>query len=582
MADEQQENRIIHSLLWLLGTIAVGFGISRYLAPPAYAGATVVGSIFAGSALAALVYLRGNHDRKGEKIAEPSIDQKRGSATADKAILRSSAASSVFVFLNVYRRIGDTSGPIPPSLLASVSLPDGADYLDPGQVSAALVQPSTWTFRSALGTKAEFVEIPFACDELGQASTLLESSFNELHLSGRWSRFKDLLSSAFSGQVPRHLRKLRGVVLCIPLAELRRDEGISIAALKSIGQLTHSHYPLYVVINGLEVLPGFTETFSMLGMTHPAILAQPAGVFFSELPSLDDLRQALASIVEGFAAWVPSLLFRLNESIQSTIKRLSPEKQQTWRSNQLEQQRNLLELAPQLDGFSEKIAAKLNALSTRATDGRSGPVLRGLLFSGLILKSATDIDDVERSYSLVAKTQRTFVANFLTQVLPQEMAGSERALSPRERFCWLLFFRGVAAIAAIILVLASTSAVLNWRMVRHASSLARQLLQLEPTNKDPGSMDGAIDALDSVRSSLTGNFAQSSWYEHLGFYQGERVRDELQTTYQAGIRRWLLPPVLTALENRMRGIPLVIEGGQSVSVAEASSSLQHVLPFTRL
>ena len=135
MADEQQENRIIHSLLWLLSAIAVGFGISRYLAPPAYAGATVVGSIFAGSALAALVYLRGNHDRKGEKIAEPSIDQKRGSATADKAILRSSAASSVFVFLNVYRRIGDSSGPIPPSFLASVSLPDGADYLDPGQVS---------------------------------------------------------------------------------------------------------------------------------------------------------------------------------------------------------------------------------------------------------------------------------------------------------------------------------------------------------------------------------------------------------------------------------------------------------------
>src|SRR5215213_7549801 len=345
----------------------------------------------------------------------------------------------------------------------------------------------------------------------------------------------------------------------------RVDELISVA---------HVRFPVYLVFTNMDRLPGFGEFFSIGSDDNPA------QVWGATIP-LEKAANAHALFDAEFDLLRESLVRR----------RLLRLRQPSAPAAQL----RTFVFPLRFSEARDKLGLFTSALF-RPNPFSESPLLRGFYFTANVnngqARPAAVEDDAERSAHAVGEPY--FTNQLFRDVLlrDKDLAGSFQAAQkrpPRAGFVLL----AVASVLLLFLSLGGVVSFLNNRwLISEAvdrgvrvDEIARQDKGIDPLTKEPAAARAEIEAVESLRESLS----QLDEYEHgsrplrlrFGLYSGSEISGQLREIYFRAIDQRYVKPTVAALNADLQsfaaGAPSIPPTGSTSSEQGSSTSNEDVL-----
>lgn len=371
-----------------------------------------------------------------------------------------------------------------------------------------------------------------------------------------WLGFLDLLKKH------RKRRPVNGVLLSISLADVlqlspseRQQHIKSIRSrIQELYERSGMRVPIYVLLTKADLLAGFAEYFEELSAAE----REQVWGFTFPLEEADS-----ASGMERFGAEFDDLISRLNDRVLAKVDR---ERDTARRSLVYGFPAQVANVKPLLESFLADVFAP--------SAYESKPFLRGVyLTSGTQEGSPIDrlMGKISRNFGLNidllpafrGEGRSYFIARLLKDVVfaESELAGTDRKVERRMAF----LNTGVYALAGVLTLVMlggwAFSFLNNQTFVEESAAYvvaADQLVGGISNRSDL--LNEVVPALDAVRSIPGGHASQ----EHgtpltmgLGLYQGDRIGEQANRTYQRLLREQLLPRMMLELEDQLR------RGGES-------------------
>lgn len=380
--------------------------------------------------------------------------------------------------------------------------------------------------------------------------------------SAAWLGFLDLLKK-FRNRSP-----LNGAIVTVSLADLlyqterERDE-YAMTVRKRIQELYEKlgvSFPIYLMVTKADLLAGFMEFFSNLGLEERA---QVLGVTFpysqSSAKSYDFSHE--------FKVQFDAIDRRLNAGL---VDRMQQERDLQRRSLIYGFTQQFSAVGPLLTRFIEQV------FSDSRYDQR--PMLRGVYFTSGT-QEGTPIDRVLGSLSRMLKMERKVLAPmaatgksfFLTRLI-KEVIFSESGLvglDEKKEKRRTVLLRGAYVLIALLAVLLVTAWTFSYfnndalisRVEAEVTVLAKESAALpQPSGNDSAidDLNGVIPFLNKLRNLPYGYEEQDksvALSHRFGLFQGDSVGEMASESYKRALRTAFLPRIALFLEGQIRNSP---------------------------
>lgn len=392
-------------------------------------------------------------------------------------------------------------------------------------------------------------------DTAGRYTTQDSHAASDAH---EWLTFLQLLRGY------RPVQPINGVIVTVSVpdllqggAELDQQAAAVDRRLQELRERLGQRFPVYLLVTKADLLAGFVEFFGDLDATQREQLwgvtfeAGGAGAAWS-----DELTTRLAALPARLSAMTP--------------RRLQEEPLAQRRAPIYHFAAQLDALLPAVEGFARQAFRRVGASPPQ--------LLRGVyLSSGTQEGNPIDrvLGELSRSFGVALRaTARTvdsgkafFLAELLMRLVIPEAPLAGRTLQRRQRRRWLTAGLGGAAAAALLLACAGwlVSYRSNLDYVETVQARVQKVTQeIDPARAaDIGQLLPLYALLNSLAHSSSVDPARSSWQFDFGLFQGPRLSQSAQQTYQRVLERTLAPLLVARLEQAIR------QGGDPAARYEA-------------
>lgn len=382
-------------------------------------------------------------------------------------------------------------------------------------------------------------------DTAGRYTTQDSHATSDAH---EWQTFLQLLRRY------RPVQPINGVIVTVSVPDLLQggaeldQQAVAVdRRLQELRERLGQPFPVYLLVTKADLLAGFVEFF---GDLDAAQREQLWGVSFeADAPAAvawtDELSARLAALPARLAALTP--------------QRLQQEPQIQRRAAIYHFAAQLDTLLPALEGFARQAFRSVGAsprqqwrgvfLSSGTQEGNPIDRVLGELSRsfGVALRAPARAADSGKAY---------FLADLLKRLVIPEAALAGRTLQRRRRQRWLAAGLGGTLAASLLLACAGwlVSYRSNLAYVEAVQSRVQKVTrEIDPARAaDIGQLLPLYALLNSLAHSGSVDPGHSSWQLDFGLFQGPRLSQSAQQTYQRVLERTLAPRLVDRLEQAIR------------------------------